>query len=185
MTLRFAQDNEISYLVMTRPSEIADSFNAIVPPPNQATFLNRCEYDTFKIKLGSATDKLVTISTSSATYCQGASHGYEYELGNTIVMQPKPHLIVAEDLFLPSAPWQEQLAEWCVHNVKAERELDAEQEAEVRKAAVEPQNWVVTPETLNINLGYLDGTAFPMVDADVAWKHLDGLLIADLPFTPQ
>ena len=185
VAFHLSDSNNFSYAVLSKqPAEIADAFNALVVPPDKQ-FLDLCEEQSDEVRVETATDRMVTVRKDFWMYCQGAAHGYGVSAGNTIMMRPKPHLIEARDLFRPGSPWQERLAEQCVHNVKAERSLDTRQEEEVRELAIDPRNWVVTPETLNINLGNLDGSALPMVDVDVAWKHLDGLLLDDLPFTPQ
>jgi hypothetical protein len=163
--------NFISYVVLTgQPDEVVASFNAITVPPNK-WFFDDCEEQNADSSIQSATDKMVTLHHTSWMFCEGAAHGYGAESSQTIIMQPKPHLIAPGDLFREEVDWRSRLAD-----------LAPDQKQSVRDAAVDPKNWALTPTALVIDLGFVNGYAGGQSALTIPWNKLDGLLVANPPF---
>lgn len=182
VTIHFDENNDYSYpVLMGQSAEIEKAFNLIITL-KQKDFLDRCEEDYLKSRVEVATDKMVTIQSEGWHYCHGRPHGYPLEHTLTILMQPKPHLVEAAELFRPNTSWKADLPKLCVKEIENDTVLTAD---EIAAPALDSRNWAVWPNGLHIQLGMLKGYAGGDFECSISWRDLDGLLVDDPPFRAQ
>ena len=137
-----------------------------------------------------ATSRLISMKSSTYTYCHGTPHGFGGVHVETTVLGTPPHKLAAEDLFGPDLSkermrklqdmfWSAELSA----GFKPALNDPTGVEDSLREAVTHPDSWVFTPAGLQFAFGSYAGGCYacPVPVATVTWRQLRPILSPTAP----